>query len=299
MRATPHIRQPPAEVDITLELVRALLRAQHADLADEPIHPVAEGWDNAVFRVGQHLAVRLPRRQSATAFLLKEQTWLPELAPHLPVRVPTPVRVGQPGEGYPWRWSVVPWLEGTPADLCAADADQGATLAAFFDALHRPAPENAPFNDWRGVPLSDRRAVIDARLHQLGPEMAATMVCVEKIWLDALDAPIDVTRSWLHGDLHSQNVLVEDGRITGIIDWGDLCQGDRATDLAATWILLGDIRARQAVIRLCPGVSESTWRRARGWAVFFGVLLSDIGLAGNARHGAVGRLTLQRVAEGP
>jgi aminoglycoside phosphotransferase (APT) family kinase protein len=299
VRTAPHLRQPPAEVDITVEMVRALLRAQHPDLPDASLQPVAEGWDNAVFRLGPHLAVRLPRRLAAVELLVKEQTWLPQLAPRLPLPVPTPVRVGLPGEGYPWRWSVVPWISGAPADICSADSDQGATLAAFFNALHVPAPDNAPLNDWRGVALSDRRAVVEQRMHRLGTDMDATIGRVEEIWIRALEAPLDAPSTWLHGDLHSQNVLVDGGKLSGIIDWGDLCRGDRATDLAAIWMLLGDIAARETAIRLCPDVSEATWNRARGWAIFFGVLLSDMEPAGNERHGAAGKLTLRRVVEGP
>jgi aminoglycoside phosphotransferase (APT) family kinase protein len=280
-------------------MVRTLLRAQHPDLADATLQPVAEGWDNAVFRLGTHLAVRLPRRLAAVQLLVKEQTWLPQLAPRLPLPVPTPIRVGLPGESYPWPWSVVPWLSGAPADICSADSNQGATLAAFFNALHVPAPDNAPLNDWRGGVLSGRRAVIEQRMHRLGSDMAATIGRVEEIWIRALEAPIDTPATWLHGDLHAQNVLVDGGKLSGIIDWGDLCRGDRATDLAAIWMLLRDIAAREAAIRSCPDVSEATWDRARGWAIFFGVLLGDMGSAGNERHGAAGKLTLRRVVEGP
>ena len=299
MRTTPHIQQPQAEVDITPELVRALLQAQHPDLSHASIQPVDAGWDNAVFRLGPQLAVRLPRRLAAAELLVKEQMWLPQLAPQLPLPVPTPVRVGRPGEGYPWQWSVVPWLAGVPADLCAADREQGATLAAFFRALHVPARENAPLNTWRGVPLSDRRAVVEQRMHRLGSETKAIIERIEDLWSRALAAPLDAPPTWLHGDLHSQNVLVEGGKLSAVIDWGDLCQGDRASDLAAVWMLLGDVDAREAAIHLSPGVSESTWTRARGWAIFFGVLMSDMGLAGNARHGAAGKLTLARLVEGP
>ena len=299
MRTTPHIQPPPAEVDITPELVRGLLRAQHPDLANASIQPVDAGWDNAVFRIGTQLAARLPRRRAAVELLAKEQKWLPQLAPRLPLRVPVPVRVGVPGDGYPWRWSLVPWFHGSPADLGATDREQGATLATFFRALHVPAPANAPRNDWRGVPLAGRRAVVEERIHRLGKEMSAAAGKIEKIWLRALDAPLDTPATWLHGDLHSQNVIVDGGKLTAIIDWGDLCQGDRATDLAATWMVLGDIVARDATIRLCPGVSDATWARARGWAIFFGMLMSDMEQAGNARHGAAGRMTLGRLAEGP
>jgi aminoglycoside phosphotransferase (APT) family kinase protein len=298
MHPVPYLQQPPPEIDITVEMVRRLLLAQHPDLADAPIESADAGWDNAVFRLGADLAVRLPRRRAAEGSAVKEHTWLPQLAPRLPLRVPAPVRLGQPAGGYPWHWSIVPWLEGTPADVQPPDREQGATLAAFFHALHVPAPDSVPVDGWRGVPLSDRRETVDPRMDRLGLD-AGTLDRIETLWRCALEAPLDTAATWVHGDLHSQNVLVQDGKLCAVIDWGDLCRGDRATDLAAIWILLGDVSAREAAIRLCPDVSEATWMRARGWAIFFGVVLNDIGLAGNARHGMAGSLTLRRLVEGP
>ena len=134
---------PPAEVDVSVSLVRELLAAQHPDLAGLPLQLLANGWDNVLFRLGSELVVRLPRRSLAAALVGHEQTWLPVLAPRLPLPIPAPVRVGQPALGYPWRWSVVPSFPGTtaleqlPGDLSAA----ATTLGRFLRALHTPAPD--------------------------------------------------------------------------------------------------------------------------------------------------------------
>jgi aminoglycoside phosphotransferase (APT) family kinase protein len=290
---------PPPEVEITDALVRSLLETQHSDLASEPLSFVGAGWDNATFRLGTQFAVRLPRRQLGARLIGHEQAWLPALAPLLPLPVPAPVRMGLPGCGYPWRWSIVPWLDGVSADLSPPDEAQAERLAAFFRALHRAAPSDAPMNPYRGVRLSERRESINPRMGRVQRATDALTDEVRAAWHRALEAPVDVEPSWLHGDLHPQNVLVRDGVISGIVDWGDLCRGDRATDLAAIWMLLASRRARLAAIDFLHEVSEATWGRARGWAVSFGVVLLDSGLAGDPRHGAMGAQILQRIADGP
>src|SRR5579885_2598048 len=141
---------PPAETRIDAALAGALVRAQHPDLAHLTIEPAASGWDNAMFRLGDALALRLPRRAMAAALIRIEQHWLPRVAPELPLPVPTPVRIGTPGEGYPFVWSITPWLAGAPADRAPPEAGSGVALAAFLTALHTPAPADAPFNRFRG-----------------------------------------------------------------------------------------------------------------------------------------------------
>jgi len=286
---------PAAEIDVTTGLVRALIAAQHPDLADHSVRPAASGWDNAMFRIGENLAARLPRRAAGGPLILNEQRWLPGLAEHLPLPIPAPVRVGEPGGGYPYAWSIVPWLPGRPADLAPPGADQGSVLAGFLRALHRPAPIEAPANPFRGVPLADRAAAVGARMDRLGEAIGAE---TRRIWRDALATPMDGPRTWLHGDLHGRNVLVEAGRFSAVIDWGDLCQGDPATDLAAIWSLLASPGARQAALE-AYGVSPALRRRARGWAVFFGVMLLDAGQVDDARLAGAGAATLARLVEGP
>jgi aminoglycoside phosphotransferase (APT) family kinase protein len=276
-----------------------VLRAQHPDLAELPLREVESGWDNAMFRLGAKLAVRLPRRIAVATLIDKEQGWLPQLAPFLPIPVPAPVRTGQPGDSYPSRWSIVPWLHGRSADVCEPRADQGEPLAAFLCALHRPAPENAPLNPYRGVPLSERAEQIAERIRRLELHTRLLNADVKRIYEAAMSAPIDVAPTWLHADLHPGNLLVDDGIISGVIDWGDMARGDRATDLATIWMNLSDRKARENAMCACDGVSDATWLRAKGWAIFFGVTLGTSGLAGDARHAVMARRTLERVVDGP
>ena len=144
-------KRPEAEVVVDTETVRALLRTQHPDLCDLPLAEVAVGWDNFIFRLGETMAVRLPRRAASATLLEHEQHWLPIIARHLPISVPAPLRIGTPGEQYPWQWSIVPWLSGQPADLAPLDADQAKPLAHFLRALHIAAPPDAPKNPSRGT----------------------------------------------------------------------------------------------------------------------------------------------------
>jgi aminoglycoside phosphotransferase (APT) family kinase protein len=294
-----HHSKPDADIEIDEALVRSLLCEQHPDLATLPLQEIDSGWDNAMFRLGEALAVRLPRRVAVTHLIEREQQWLPQLAPLLPIPVPAPVRFGRPATNYPWRWSIVPWLSGHNADLCEPRADQAERLAAFLCALHRPAPANAPVNPYRGVPLRERAEQIAERIRRLAEHTTLLNDDVVRIYRAALAAPIDVAPTWLHGDLHAGNLLVEDGVISGVIDWGDMTSGDRATDLATLWMNLSDRKARENAMRACNGVSAATWLRAKGWAIFYGVTLGTSGLAGDTRHALMARRTLERVVAGP
>src|SRR5579863_1083475 len=150
LRRLPRMRWPEPEVPVDEGLVRCLLEEQHPDLAGLPLHLCDAGGDNMMWRLGDGLAVRLPRRQIAAALVEHEQRWLPELAVSLPLAVPVPVRSGRPSAGYPWKWSVVPWIEGAPGDRVRITdhARSAERLGAFLRALHRPAPEEAPHNPW-------------------------------------------------------------------------------------------------------------------------------------------------------
>lgn len=284
---------PPAERAVDAALVRALLTDQHPDLAHLPLSPAESGWDNAIFRLGEQMAVRLPRREAAAGLVVHEQVWLPRLAPDLPLPVPVPLREGLPGRGYPWRWSVLPWLPGGPADLRPPAEDQAVILGSFLHALHREAPADAPHNPVRGVPLASRAAVCAERSARRSGWLNDNH---HRIWERALTAPVDEPPTWLHGDLHPGNVLVEDGRLSGIIDWGDLCAGDRATDLAAIWMLFESPAAPREALARCGPLSPATLDRARGWALHLGLTLLDTGLVDNPRHAAVGEATLRRLS---
>ncbi len=291
------IGTPVSELEIDIALVYRLLEDQHPDLAHLPIHLADAGWDNAMFRLGDRWAIRLPRRKAAAQLIEHEQTWLPLLAAQLSIPIPTPYRLGTPSGDYPWRWSVLPWLEGVAADQQELHANQAKRLALFLRSLHVPAPSNAPQNAFRGVPLHQRAAAIEERMQRLETKTNLITPAIKEIWGQALNAPMDVQPTWLHGDLHARNVLVENGAIAGIIDWGDLTSGDCATDLASIWMLLSDHNARQEVIAEYATISDATLQRAKGWAIFFGVVLLDTGLIDNPRHATMGERTLRRVAE--
>lgn len=280
--------KPAADVEIGPELVRALLRAQHPELAGlEPVF-ADDGWDNAVYRLGTDLAVRLPRRAVANTLLLNEVRWLPFLAPRLPVRVPVPLHRGRPGEGYPYHWAVVPWFDGvSAARVRPGKRDSYAPeLATFFRALHVPAPADAPRNPVRGVPLGERDAAVRGRLAGSGrPERAALL----EIW----DAGVAAEehrgqRLWLHGDPHPHNVVVgiahpegpgqPDHGLRAIVDFGDLTAGDPASDLAVAWLHF-TARGRETFRCRLEGhalYSPGTWRRARAWAVNYASLMSEL-----------------------
>jgi aminoglycoside phosphotransferase (APT) family kinase protein len=296
---TASLGTPAAELEIDVDLARRLLAVQHPELAHLPLRPVASGWDNSMFRLGDDLALRLPRRQIAARLLLIEQRWLPLLQDQLPLRIPAPVKIGVPQEGYPWPWSVTPWIEGETADLALPDADQGEALADFFQALHRPAPADAPRNPYRGVPLADRARVFEDRSASLAGKTELVDDRIRAIWADAMAAPDDTSPTWIQGDPHPRNVLVKQGRITAVIDWGDMARGDRASDLAAIWMLLSEGDTRQRAMTALRSVSAATWRRARGWAVLYGVMLLDAGLVDDPRMVAIAERTFRRLIEGP
>ena len=287
---------PAAEVEVDAGLVRALLRDQHADLAELPLELIDAGWDNFMFRLGDAYTVRMPRRFQAVTLLLNEQAWLPSLARHLPLPIPSPLRVGLPGRSYPWKWSILPWLNGNPANERPPQPDQAPVLGEFLRALHQIAPSDAPENTVRGCPLADRAEGVHARIEQLKSSETGLAPEVERAWKDGLNAPVSQRACWLHGDLHARNVLVDNGRISAIVDWGDITSGDVATDLAGIWALFDDADSRQNALKTY-GASVMEIARARAWAVSFGTILLMTGLVDNPRHAVMGADTLRRVTE--
>jgi aminoglycoside phosphotransferase (APT) family kinase protein len=294
---------PAADVDVTPDLVRRLLAGQHPDLAGLPVQFMANGWDNAMFRVGDELLARLPRREAAAAILLNEQRWLPVLAHDIRLPIPAPERTGVPAHGYPYPWSVVPFLAGEPAtdadslDLAGVAADVG----GFLGSLHAPAPPEAPANPFRGVPLADRAESFESNLRLVSDRVDAG--AAQRVWAGAVAAPAHAGPPvWLHGDLHPANILVSAGRVSGIIDFGDITAGDPATDLAVAWMLLpleqhATFRAAYQSGRAGspdPAARAALWTRARGWALGLAVVFlahSD----DNPQLMTVGRRALGRV----
>ncbi|UGQ09238.1 aminoglycoside phosphotransferase family protein [Yinghuangia sp. ASG 101] len=288
--------------EITEAVVRALLRAQQPDLVGLPIHGAVTGWDNQMWRLGEELAVRLPRTPRGPELLRGEHRWLPALAPCLPLPVPTPLRLGEPSADFPKPWSVVVWVPGEPGDRAPVTRGEHAAdaLAGFLTALHTQAvPEDAPVNAVRGVPLGTHERYFDEKFRELAVELPDG---VGDIWKDAVAAdPWDAPPVWLHGDLHPANVVVTDGTLSGVIDFGELCTGDPATDLAAAWLLLPS-GARARFFATYGNPDPATIRRARGWAVVQSLSLITVGRAGEkglpggkVTWGRAGRLAIDRV----
>jgi aminoglycoside phosphotransferase (APT) family kinase protein len=282
-----------AGVSVDERVVRSLLAEQHPDLAGLPLARAAVGWDNELWRLGDALAVRLPHRELAAPLALKEQRWLPELAPRLPLPIPVPLRTGVASEQYPWPWSVVRWFAGTPADRSPVThvRDAAGRLGRFLRALHEPAPPDAPHNPFRAVPLADRADAFDERLSALADEVDAR--AVRAVWDRALAAASAGPPRWAHGDLHPGNVLAYGGTIVAVVDWGDLTAGDPAVDLAAGWALL-PLSAIPAFLDAYGGVDEALHLRALGWAVYFGLVLLHISDDDRPTYAAVGHAAIAR-----
>jgi len=271
----PPSNTPAAEVEVTVGLVRRLLVEQHPDLADRSLTLVANGWDNVIFRLGEDLVVRLPRRQMAAELVLHEQRWLPLLAPRLPIPIPAPERSGRPTDDYPWHWTIGPWFAGeVAADVPLADPQREAQrLGSFLAALHVATPGDAPANPYRGNPVVDLPERFEPRLDQLAN--VTETGGIRRRFEELLDVEeFGGPPAWLHGDLHSANVIVDVGAIGAVIDWGDIAAGDPACDFAIGWMLFD--RAQRDIFRRAAGVvtpvDEATWQRAEAWALHFAVM---------------------------
>jgi aminoglycoside phosphotransferase (APT) family kinase protein len=277
------------EIDTDASLVRLLLAAQFPQWADLPIEPVASsGTDNALYRLGDDLAVRLPRIRWATGQVEKDREWLPKLAPLLPVAIPVPLAKGEPAEGYPWHWGVYRWLSGdNPVVDRLTDAGARATeLAQFVAALRAIDPTGGP-QARRGVPLAERdpptRTAIDD-LQGMIDTAAATAA-----WEVALGAPAwPGPPVWIHGDLSPGNLLCAEGRLSAVIDFATLGVGDPACDLIVAWNLLP--AETRSIFREALRVDDATWERGRGWALSIALIQlpyyhrTNPVLAGSARH---------------
>ncbi|GAA3031617.1 aminoglycoside phosphotransferase family protein [Actinokineospora globicatena] len=266
------------EVRFEQDLVRALLREQHPDLAHLELRDVQGGWDNQMWRLGPDLAVRLPRSAGGPVLTRNEHRWLPALAERLPLPTPIPIRIGEPSALFDHPWTITRWVDGEPADRTPITRpDAAETLAGFLRALHKPAPEHAPVNPDRGVALDGMQDRFTSALTVIAGEAAADRA--REVWEKAVAAPPwHGPPTWLHADLHPANAVVRDGTLTGIIDFGDLCAGDPATDLSAAWILLPAGTTPQFFNAYAADSPTTT--RARGWAVLRALHLIRIGRNG-------------------
>lgn len=272
---------------IDAALVRSMLEEQHPDLAGLELREVLGGWSNQMWRLGDDLAVRIPRTQEAPGLLAKEYEWVPRLPGGLPLPIPKPVRFGERSDRFPHNWTVVTWVPGVPADYEPVEhvEPSARTLAGFLGALHRPAPADAPRDGYRGGLLSSITAHVEKRLANIEEYPAMTSLHTEahrlrEVWADAAAAePWDGPPVWIHGDLHSANVLTAGGVLSGVIDFGELCTGDPADDLASAWVLLPEGGA-EACFTHYSLTDESLIRRSRGWAVIRALLQIEVGYSG-------------------
>lgn len=290
------------EVSTSATLVRRLLAAQFPRWAGLDIEPVrSAGTDNALYRLGDTMAVRLPRVPDAAGQVDKEHRWLPRLAPSLPLAVPIPVAKGRPGEGYPWDWSVYRWLEGEDtstgriADLRQVSRDLAGFVAALqrIDAAGGPPPER--HNSSRGVPLSMRDAPTRDAIAALRGTLEGDAATAA--WDAALRAPAwHGPPVWIHGDLHPANLLAAGGRLSAVIDFGCLGVGDPACDVMAAWTVLS-AETREG-FRAALTVDDSTWARGRGWALSFGLIALPYYRGTNPVLAGIARRTIDEALAG-
>ena len=280
-------------------LARRLVAAQFPQWADLPVRPVElDGWDNRTFRLGSELSLRLPSGDWYALQVDKEQTWLPRLGPHLPLPIPQPVARGEPGEGYPYPWSVYRWLEGEPASSCSVfdPVALASSLAGFLRALQRvPAaggPAPGPHNFFRGGPLSTYAEETEVTVAALGDAVAAD--AVRRVFADALAAQWAGEPVWVHGDVAAGNLLLRDGRLAAVIDFGSSAVGDPACDVVIAWTLFSG--ASRAAFRSGLAVDAATWSRGRGWALWKALitLVGDLE-RGDAAAAAQTRRVIERV----
>jgi aminoglycoside phosphotransferase (APT) family kinase protein len=261
--------QKMIEIDTTL--VKQLIRTQFPQWAELPIAPVADGgWDNRTFRLGDSMSVRLPSAERYVAQVKKEHRWLPVLRPHLPLPIPVPLGLGAPGAGYPWPWSVYGWLDGIAArpDLIPGLGRFAVNLAGFLAALRAIDASRGPVagthNFYRGAPLvvydADARQSIDMLANEID------VATVTEIWNTALATSWKGPPVWIHGDIAAGNLLVNEGRLCGVIDFGRAGVGDPSCGLVMAWTFFDpDSRTK---FRSSVALDPDTWNRARGWAIW-------------------------------
>lgn len=270
-------------------LTRHLPQWAHLDLSER-----FEGWDNVTWRCGDALAVRLPRIGAAVELLLREQRWLPRLSDGWPFEVPCPVHVGEPDEEFPRPWSVLRWVEGLAATTGPLVAPAAIPLARILACIHRPSPPDAPDTPWRTASLAQREPELLEAL--ASPALAASGLDrsrLEELW----GSGRDLTPGggvWVHADLHAANVVTRDGLPVGVLDWGEVCAGDPAVDVAMAWALLPDQESVEVFLdeyaRLREGTDEALVARARAHALLACAVIasgSQGPLAESGRRGLV------------
>ncbi|MBA3907744.1 MAG: aminoglycoside phosphotransferase family protein [Pseudonocardiales bacterium] len=265
------------DIDIDLALVRALVDRARPDLAGLPLRPLeASGSSNRLFRLGDELLVRLPRQPGGSRPIAKEARWLPYIGPALPIAVPEIVTVGEPDLGYPERWSLVRWIDGATPPIGSDDtaaARLARDLAGVVGALAGldvppEALTDPALHSYRGEPLSamdgaTRQYLVDCRTL---PGLDLDLDGCERVWDEAMTLPdSEPAQRWLHGDLLAENLLVQEGQLAAVLDFGSLAVGDPTVDLVVAWEVL-DPEGRE-LFRSLLGTDDVAWLRGRAWAL--------------------------------
>lgn len=285
-----HADEFPSDV----ALVQRLLGNQFPELGRVAVSPLlSSGSSNALYRVGPDLLARLPRTPAVAEEVRKEHAWLPRFAPALPLAIPEVVALGAPGQGYPWHWSLYRFIEGeTASEAAPRNLPEAAhQLAGFVAALQQidatSGPPPGSHNSFRGAPLAQRDAAVRAAIQGFGGTISTSAAF--QAWESALSAvPSSARATWIHGDLIPENLLTREGQLSAVIDFGLCGVGDPACDLMVAWTLLLP-EARQ-VFRSALNPDRNTWKRARGWALSFGLIAlpyyqhTNPGLARTAKH---------------
>jgi len=281
-------------------LVRRMVTTQFPHWADLPVRSVAAGgWDNRSFHLGDGMIVRLPSSADYAAQVEKEHRWLPKLAPLLPLPIPTPLAMGKPASGYPWRWSIYRWIDGDTAtpERIRDLSGFAASLAQFLVALQRIDPTGGPapglHNFFRGGSLT----TYDAETRQAIAVLSGKIdtAAATEVWEAALRTTCNRSPVWIHGDVSAGNLLVQEGRLSSVIDFGMLGVGDPACDLSIAWTLF-DGESREAFRAMLP-LDPDTWARGRAWALWKALIVAA-GLAEtNAVEASVSWRIIDRVLE--
>ena len=294
----PHTGPSVSDDPIDVSLARRLIDSQFPQWSQLPITPVeVDGWDNRTFRLGSELTIRLPSGPWYAMQVDKEQRWLPVLAHQLPLPIPLPVARGEPDAGFPYPWSVYRWLDGELASKAQIDdlSAFASALAGFLTALRRADATGGPapgqHNFFRGGPLGTDEEEARQAIDTLGDEIPTA--AVRRVWEDAMSTAWDRAPVWLHGDVATGNLLVRDGRLGAVLDFGSSGVGDPACDMVIAWTFLsGSSRDR---FRAEIDVDAGTWSRGRGWALWKALISLAGQLEREAPHAAPARRDIEQV----
>lgn len=285
-------------IDVDAALVRQLVAAQFPSWAHLPVRPVAEsGWDNRTFRLGSEMLVRMPSAEHYSAQVQKEQRWLPHLARHLPLPVPSPLALGEPNADFSWPWSIYRWLDGETADHRRIHdlPAFAAQLAHFLNALRQIDTNSAPAPGAHNFHRGGDLIVYDDEARSAVATLGRTIdgPAVLHAWEAALGSWWREMPVWVHGDVAPGNLLVRDGQLAAVIDFGNCAVGDPACDLAIAWTFFDQPARRSFRARI--EVDDDTWRRATGWALWKAVIVLARAPHANSEAGRLSRRTIEAV----